>query len=274
VSNGDVHHSECLPTSRIRETAPPHFTPPKNACLEYVKPNPAAPSRLFCLPFAGGGASIYRQWHGGPLAHCEVCPVQLPGRESRIHEAPYDRMARLAGMLAESIPLDKPFALFGHSMGALLAFEIARELRGRGRPAPFHLFVSGAPAPHLCPNRPLRHRLKRDLFIAEIRKLGGTPEEVFRNEELLELALPILRADFATIDTYVYRQEEPHAFPITAFAGDRDHQVDQFEVMLWRGHTLGQFAFHQFAGDHFFLNEFRSNLREIVGGAVGKAHTD
>jgi medium-chain acyl-[acyl-carrier-protein] hydrolase len=239
-----------------------------SAWFEYVRPNAAAASRLFCFPYAGGSAAVYRDWHGGPLAGCEVCPVQMPGRERRINERPFERMRRLAAALADNLPQDKPFALFGHSLGALLAFEVARELRRRGAAAPFHLFVSGAPAPQRCPNKPPRFTLDRDAFIAEIRKLGGTPDEAFASEELLSVVLPILRADFAVIDTYVYASEPPLPCPITAFAGTRDDEVDQFEVMDWRAQTRGAFDLQIFPGDHFFLKESGPRLREIVACAM------
>jgi medium-chain acyl-[acyl-carrier-protein] hydrolase len=238
-----------------------------NRWIEYAMPNPAAHARLFCFPYAGGSASIYRHWHQS-LTRCEVCPVQLPGRERRISEAPYERAARLVQAAVAHLPADKPFAFFGHSMGALLAFEAARELRRRGMPQPFHLFVSGAPAPHLCPNRPPRYRLERKKFLAEIRELGGTPEEALANDELLDLMLPVLRADFAVIDTYVYRELEPLACPVTAFAGENDREVDPADVMRWRAQTAGAFSFHQFPGDHFFLNDSGLRIREIVASAM------
>jgi medium-chain acyl-[acyl-carrier-protein] hydrolase len=240
-----------------------------NAWLEHVSGNPRAAWRLFCFPYAGGSAAIYRRWGNGPLADCEVCPVQIPGRERRIAERPIDRMTRLAGAVAAALPLDKPFALFGHSMGALLAFETTRQLRRLGAPAPFHLFVSGAPAPQLCPNRPQRHRLGHEQFQAEVRKLGGTPEEVFADPELLDLVLPTLRADFAAIDTYIYRDEAAFACPITALAGDRDREVDHFEVMEWRAQTQARFHFHLFAGDHFFITESSDSVRSLVAAALG-----
>ena len=239
-----------------------------NPWLEYVHANPAAASRLFCFPYAGGSASIFRDWHGGPLAASEVCPIQLPGRERRFNERPIDRMPRLAKAIVEHLPQDKPFAFFGHSLGALVAFEVARELRRQSKTMPFHLFVSGAPAPQLCPHKAPRFNLGRDAFIAEIRKLGGTPEEALQSEELLELVLPVLRGDFAVIDTYVCRDEPPLSCPITALAGTRDEEVDQFEVMDWRSQTADRFDFQVFPGDHFFITEFGSRLRELVGSAL------
>jgi medium-chain acyl-[acyl-carrier-protein] hydrolase len=241
-----------------------------NPWLEYVNVMPAARSRLFCFAYAGGSASIYRQWFGGPLATLELCPVQLPGRERRLHERPYERMLPLVKSVIPNLPLEKPFALFGHSLGALLAFEIARELRRQNAPAPFHLFVSAAPGPHLCPNRPARHLLPREEFISEIRKLGGTPEEALTSHELLDLMLPTLRADFALIDTYNYRDEEPLDCPITAIAGDRDREVDPVDVMHWREQTRAPFGFQRLPGDHFFLTQFGPRVQEIVAAGIDR----
>lgn len=246
--------------------APPDIR--SNAWLDYVSPNPTAPTRLFCFPYAGGSAAVYRGWHGGPLAATEVCPVQMPGRERRNNERPFERMARLAKAVVEILPNEQPFAFFGHSLGALLAFEVARELRRQGRPMPFHLFVSGASAPQLCPNRPPRFNLTRQNFIAEIRKLGGTPEEALESDELLNLLLPMLRADFAVIDTYVYVNDAPLPCPITAFAGSKDEEVDQFDVTGWRAQTRSGFDLQVFPGDHFFLREFGQRLREVIGSAM------
>ena len=271
ATDGAVKESDVLWGGPFRAADAGPETPratTSNPWLEYVRANPAAASRLFCFPYAGGSASIFRDWHGGPLAACEVCPVQLPGRERRFNERPFDRMKRLAKAIVENLPQDKPFAFFGHSLGALLAFEVARELRRQAKPLPFHLFLSGAPAAQLCPNKAPRFNLDREAFVAEIRKLGGTPEEALQSAELLELVLPVLRADFAVIDTYFYFDEPPLACPITAFAGARDQEVDQFEVMDWRAQTTDRFDAQVFAGDHFFITEFGSQVREIVGSAV------
>jgi medium-chain acyl-[acyl-carrier-protein] hydrolase len=232
--------------------------------IEYGTPNPGAATRLFCFPYAGGGASIYRQWNGPPLEQVEVCPIQTPGRENRIAERPFTHIRSLSKAVTDVIPLDRPFAFFGHSVGALLCFEVARELRRRRAAVPFHLFVSGCAAPHLCPNRPPRFNLTREELIAEIRKLGGTPEDVFKDRELLDLVLPSIRADFSLFDTYDYRAERPLDCAVTALTGAADLEVDSLEPLQWHIHTGNRFRHHQFPGNHFFLHECSNDVRALI----------
>lgn len=234
------------------------------AWIEYSAPNPGAATRLFCFPYAGGSASIYRPWNGAPLEQVEVCPIQIPGRENRIGERPFTDLRSLSKAVADVIPLDKPFALFGHSVGGLLCFEVARELRRRGAAVPFHLFVSASSAPHLCPNRPLRFNLTREQLLAEIRKLGGTPEDVLEDRELLDLILPAIRADFSLFDTYYYRDEEPFDFPVTALTGNADLEVDSLETLQWHIQTNDKFRHYQFPGNHFFLHASSRDVRVLI----------
>ena len=163
---------------------------------------------MFCLPFAGGGASAYYRWPSRILAGIEVARVHLPGRETRLREPLFNRLESLVDTLVEElIPwIDGPFALYGHSMGALLAFELARGLRRRHKLLPVHLFVSGYRAPQLPPAElPFSH-LPDAEFIDRVRQYGGVPDLVAQNEELMEIFLPILRADFAMTETYVYQR--------------------------------------------------------------------
>jgi len=238
------------------------------AWIEYSAPNPGAATRLFCFPYAGGSASIYRPWNGAPLEQVEVCPIQTPGRENRIADKPFTHLRTLAKAVADVIPLDKPFALFGHSVGALLCFEVARELRRRRAAVPFHLFVSGCSAPNLCPNRPPRFNLTREQLLAEIRKLGGTPEEVLEDSELLDLVLPAIRADFSLFDTYDYRDERPFDFAVTALTGDADPEVDSLETLQWHIQTDNKFQHYQFPGNHFFLHESSGDVRALIAKEV------
>ena len=177
-------------------------------------------------------------------------------------------MSSLSAAVADIVAQDKPFAFFGHSVGALLAFEVARDLRRREAAVPFHLFVSGATAPHLCPDRPPRFHLQREQLLEEIRKLGGTPEDVLENSELLDLVLPTIRADFALFDTYTYHYEEPFDFPVTALAGDNDWEVDGLDTLQWDIHTRQSFRHHQFVGSHFFLHERSDDLRALIAREI------
>jgi medium-chain acyl-[acyl-carrier-protein] hydrolase len=189
----------------------------------------------------------------------EACSVLLPGRERRIQEAPYCALEPLedAFLRPMSKLLDLPFAIFGHSMGALLGFQFARRLRRERLPAPFHLIVSGARAPHLPDPKPPIHGLPDEELVAELRRLQGTPEELLSDDELMLLYLPVLRADFKLCDTYTYLEEQPLESPITAFGGQSDSEVSVPELEAWKEHTRSRFSLRMFPGDHFFVHKSR-----------------
>jgi surfactin synthase thioesterase subunit len=225
---------------------------------------PAA--RLFCFPYAGGGASIFRRWRTGLPPIIEVCPVQLPGREHRIHEPPFTGLAPLVEAIAAAIPpwLDLPYAVYGHSNGALIGFELIRELRRQGAPSPFHLFVSGARAPHLRNPDPPLYDLDDDRFITALRRLNGTPDALLQDPEMLRLMLPLLRADLKVGETYSYTPEAPLECPISAFGGREDAEVAAADIDAWRTETIAQFAASMLPGDHFFLRTSETLLlREL-----------
>jgi medium-chain acyl-[acyl-carrier-protein] hydrolase len=209
---------------------------------------------------------MYYPWVDVLPASWEVCPVQLPGRGSRLSEPLADRLAtQVAAMAAGLAPFfDKPFALFGHSMGALLSFELTRYLRQQGGPLPVHLFVSGHQAPQLPDRNPALHALPEPELVQKVRELNGTPEEVLDHAELRQLLLPILRADFAVCETYVYAAEPPLPCPISAYSGLGDRYVNQEELEGWRDHTTSRFAIRFFPGDHFYLHTARSYLLQTL----------
>jgi medium-chain acyl-[acyl-carrier-protein] hydrolase len=217
-------------------------------------PDRSARLRLFCFPYSGAGASIYYRWIGQLPRGINVCPVELPGRASRVAEPPYTQLSPLVDAAAEALLpyLHLPFALLGHSMGALVCFELARLLRRRGL-QPVRLFASGHGAPQLPERDPPIHALSEPEFVEKLREFGGTPEEVLANAELRELLLPILRADFAVCETYAYTAEEPLDCPISAFGGLADREVPGEDLDAWRVQTRGAFTLRMFPGDHFFL---------------------
>lgn len=220
------------------------------------RPNPAATWHLFCFPYAGGGAQIFRRWPNQLPATGEVCAIELPGRGRRLQEPLFTRLLPLVEAIVQGLEkhLDKPFAFFGHSMGAILSFEIARCLRRQRLPGPVHLFVSGRRAPQIPNDEPLLYALPEPELLTELCRLNGTPKEVLEHEELMQLMLPILRADFAVCDTYHYEPEPPLACPITVFGGLQDATVRADRLEAWGEQTSSTCSVHLLPGDHFFLH--------------------
>ena len=222
--------------------------------------------RLFCFPYAGGGAAIFRPWMDGLPSDVDVRVAQLPGRENRLMETPFTRLEPMVEAIAEAVVplLDRPFAFYGHSMGALIGFELARLLRRELGREPAHLFVSGRRAPHLVSHEPLTYNLNDADFIAKLRLLNGTPKEVFEHPELLPLILPLLRADFTVCETYAYRDEAPLSCPVTVMSGLDDQHVGIDTLEEWRQQTRGRCDVHLFPGDHFFLHEARPRILRLI----------
>ena len=229
------------------------------------KPNPLAHLRLFCFPYAGGGPSIFRTWPDDLPFQIEVCSIRLPGRESRLVESPFTRLSPLVQTLADVLHpyLNMPFAFFGHSMGALISFELARHLRQHGLDV-MHLFVSGCRAPHIAQSDPPIHQLPEPEFIEKLRLLNGTPEPVLQNAELMRLLMPVLRADFAICETYTYLAESPLDCPISAFGGLQDSRVTHNGLAAWRDQTCRSFTLRMLPGDHFFLHSARASLLQAL----------
>jgi len=225
--------------------------------LVFSCPRPDARARLFCFPYAGGGASVFREWSRLLPPHIEVVGVQLPGRESRIRERPLTRTDQVVETLMPALAqfFDLPYALFGHSLGALLAFECARSVRRQGHRGPSHLFVSGRFAPQLRDEEHAVHHLPTPQFIEHVKGLGGMSRAVFEEPELVQLLLPALRADFAIHETYNYAPEPPLECPITAFGGTADRRVSYQRLVAWREQTQNRLEVHQLPGGHFFLRD-------------------
>jgi medium-chain acyl-[acyl-carrier-protein] hydrolase len=223
--------------------------------------------RLFCLPFSGGNPVEFRPWVEALPDTVEVCAVNLPGRGNRWSEAPYTRMPVLVKDLVPAMTplLNKPFALYGHSLGALLAFETARELRRGMWPGPAHLFVAGCDAPHALQQSEPVHALADAEFVEWLQHQNGTPKEVLRNREIMRLMLPVLRADFEVWETYAYTDAPPLACPITAFGGEQDPITRPEGLDAWQSHTTRRFAWRMFPGDHFFPRVRRTELLEEIG---------
>lgn len=222
--------------------------------------------RLFCFPYAGGNAMVYRTWAQKLPANVEVVGVQLPGRGSRTHEPPLSRLSDLVELLGSALAgsLNEPFAFFGHSMGALVAFELARLLRREGHARPCHMFISGRSAPQLSPtHRPL-YNLPTNELMQELKQLEGTPREVLEHPELMALMLPVLRADFSICDTYEYTEAAPLECPISAFGGFQDFDVPRENLEAWREQTSSSFTLRMLPGNHFFLHSNETLLLNLL----------
>jgi medium-chain acyl-[acyl-carrier-protein] hydrolase len=237
-----------------------------NPWLYLFEPNPSATLRLFCFPYAGGGSSIFRNWIFQIPKAIEICAVQLPGRGMRVREKPFSKIPELIDAVADTLDshLDKPFVLFGHSLGALVSYELAHELRARHGIEPLHLFVSGRHAPQLSDPEPPTYDLPQPEFIEELRRLNGTPAEVLEHPELVELLLPVLRADFELCQTYEYLSKAPLHCPITAFGGLRDEHVSRAQLESWSEQTTNAFSVRMLPGDHFFLHSFELMMLQML----------
>jgi medium-chain acyl-[acyl-carrier-protein] hydrolase len=237
-------------------------------------PGEPAPLRLLCFPHAGGGASSYRPWAELLRPEIEVCAAQPPGREERIGEAPISSLPALIAALVEHTAAVRgaPYALFGHSVGALVAFELARALRRCGQPLPVHLFVSGAVAPHLPDSDPPLASSSDAELLARLRHHRGTPSAILEHPELMDLILPALRADLALRDGYRHQSEPPLELPITAFGGREDPDVSQEALQAWREHTRARFAVRGFPGGHFFVRTARASVLSAIQGELLPAH--
>jgi medium-chain acyl-[acyl-carrier-protein] hydrolase len=243
--------------SHAPETSP-WFTLPRD--------NPRARLRLFCFPYAGGNASLFRTWQNNLPDTVEVCPVHLPGRGPRLLDPPFRRLSSMVEALTPALHphLEKPFVFFGHSMGAMIAFETARHLRRIYGVEPVHLFISGSDPPQLARNGPPTYDLPEDEFIRELERLNGTPREVLEQSELLELIMDQLRADFEVVQTYAYQSEPPLSCGISVFGGLDDYETNRERLARWREQSTGFFSISMLPGDHFFLRTAESLLFRLL----------
>jgi medium-chain acyl-[acyl-carrier-protein] hydrolase len=234
----------------------------KNPWLIYRREVAGARLRLFGFPYGGGGASVYTTWPKDLPDGVELCPVQTPGRESRFAEPPVIRMPRMIDLLMDVLPsyLDRPFALFGHSVGALIAFELTRRLRRQGLRPPEWLFVSAHPSPGLPPRLPRVSRLSKPEFLRAMRGPYEMDPELLDQEDLMELVYPILRADYELDETALAGDEPPLDLPLSAFGGTGDPEATEAEIRDWSRHTTGPFRYRMLAGKHMFINTARDAL--------------
>jgi medium-chain acyl-[acyl-carrier-protein] hydrolase len=235
------------------------------------KRRPDAGHRIFCFPHAGVGPSVFRGWPDQLAADAEVCLIQLPGREGRLRETPFVSIAALMPALVEEmLPfLDRPFAFYGHSLGATIAFECALNLRRTMRLQPMHFFAGASPAPRMPWNHSPMRSLPEDHFVSEVEKrYGALPPEVISDAEMRALVLPILRADVAMIEEYVYSPDAPLDCGITVFGGLKDNMVKRPDLEAWREHTSGCFRLQMLDGNHLFLKSHRDQLLQSIASQM------
>lgn len=240
------------------------------AWLRRFQPSSDAPVRLVCFPHAGGSASYFVPLARAHAPRVDVLAVQYPGRQDRRAEPAVGSIPELADSLApELLPwTDRPFAFFGHSMGATLAFEVARRLEARGV-VPARLFVSARRGP-TTHRGDLLHLKGDDVLLDELKALGGTDLRAL-DEEILGMVLPVLRADYRAVETYEYSPGPPLRTPITALIGDADPKVSEDEARTWGEHTTGGFELRVFPGGHFYLTDHAEAVNALIADRLAEA---
>jgi medium-chain acyl-[acyl-carrier-protein] hydrolase len=237
--------------------------PSKELWLEHLSRSQRSPLRLFCFPYAGGSAQIFRGWQRYLAPEIDVCLVHLPGRGSRINEKPFTSLPALVEAIADQIgeEIMEPFALYGHSMGTLISFELAREVFRRSGRSPQHLFLSGHCAPQWPRTRPVTFHLPEPEFIASLKDLNGTPNEILDHQETRAMFLPVLRADFEMVETYEFQPGQTLSCPLTVYGGLQDKYVPVESLHAWDIHSSAGCKVRMLEGDHFFI---RSSEMEFV----------
>ena len=232
-------------------------------------PAPAAPVRLVCLPHAGGSASFWLPVARALSPQVDVVAIQYPGRQDRRHEPMVDNLPELAERIHEVLGEldDRPTAILGHSMGATVAFELAR-LMEADRPAA-QVFVSGRRAPSAARDETV-HQRDDDGLLAEVRSLAGTDSRLLQDEEVMRMALPAVRNDYKAAETYRWTPGEPLSCPVTALIGDTDPKAHLPEVEAWATHTTGPFAMEVMSGGHFFLLDHSARVLDVIRTALAK----
>ncbi len=218
---------------------------------------------LFCFHYGGGSASAYKKWAKDIIDQVDLVAIQLPGRENRFREPLLKNVSQVTNELYKNFDsyIHKPFIFFGHSIGALIAFEFARLLRKKDISEPKHLIVSAAKAPQLPLKRSIIHNLPDSKFVEEICKYNGIPNNILEDQGLASIFLPIIRADFSISETYQYATEEVLSFPITALGGLNDASLEQADLLEWSKQTSSFFEYNLLPGDHFFI---RSSYQQVI----------
>lgn len=235
--------------------------------------NPEPEIRFFLFPYAGGGPSVFNKWSNEFPSNIEIQIVHYPGRGSRSTETAINSLPVLIEKLSQAIQplLDKSFVFFGHSLGGLIAFELAKRLRTNELSQPKIIFISSCGAPQIPDPNPSIHTFPENEFINSLNKMNGIPQEILKNQELMNLILPILRADFELVETYEYISDEPLDCPIIAIGGLDDERISRERLEGWAAHTRVRFNSLYFPGNHFFINSAKGAVIETVLAEIGMA---
>ncbi|UJW29729.1 alpha/beta fold hydrolase [Saccharothrix sp. AJ9571] len=232
-------------------------------------PAPDAPARLVCFPHAGGSASFYFPVSQALSGSLDVLNLQYPGRQDRRHEPLIDDIAELADELTGVLRpwLDRPVAFFGHSMGAILAFEVALRLEREAGPRPVRLFASGRRAPSTHRDETV-HQRDDEGVLAEMKLMSGTDARLLGDDEVLRMIMPAIRGDYRAIETYRAQPDSVVNCPIDVLVGDDDPKTTVDEARAWQEHTTGGFDLRVFTGGHFFLAHHQQEINALIRDRV------
>lgn len=210
--------------------------------------------RLIIFPYAGGSASVFKQWGNSLSTDIEICSIQLPGREDRYQEKPFTEIESYIKEFSGYFQglSDLPFVFFGHSLGALFCYEVCRYLEKNDLPLPLHVFISGASPPRKFETNEIKEYNDEELK-KELISLNGIPEEFKKNENLLKLFLPVIRSDIALLETYDYKDDYKFSMPISVFGGALDRSVPVADLQEWNRLSDDYCKIYTFTGDHFFI---------------------
>ncbi len=229
--------------------------------------------KLFCLPYAGGSATVYSKWRKYLDKDIKLCPIEMPGRSDRSTEPYYNSVEEaiddITNIIMNELEEESEYAIFGHSMGSIMAYELVCRFKEKNLKPPMHVFFSGRYPPNIKKERTYKHLLPDAEFEQEARRFGGMPENLFRFEGLLKTAMKTLRADYKVIETY---ESEPAIhklnFNISALAGTEDVLATPVEMAEWANYTDKQCAFYYFDGGHFYLHNHMEKITQIINNTL------
>ena len=226
---------------------------------------------LICLPYAGGTKHSFRYLNKSILENVNIHSYDYPGHGNRIKESCLTDMNDIVDDIYSQIQplLNKPYAIYGHSMGAILSYLLTRKIELNKLNLPLHVFVSGTDAPSVRHKKELRYSLPKDQFIEKLKKLGGMPDEILENEELLGFFEPILRSDFKAVETFKYSKQNPLEVPITVMIGDGE-ELEEEDVLKWQDETVHQLDVYTLKGGHFFIFDNGNEITDLISKYLAK----